>query len=291
MAPRIEVASASDYSLDALTSAFNHAFTGYYLPMTQTPASLAEMMHENEVRVDASRVLLLDGAVEGVGLVGMRDDRAWVGGMGIGPRWRGQGYGRLLLDHLLDAMHGARVRLAQLEVLTINTPALALYERAGFRDVRELRVYQGALRPTSAEESTDSIGAGARYGIVSPAFALPALETERTVAPAWQREPRTLERVRVPLSGLGFWEGPRLRAYILYGQRQGGIVIYDALSAAVETDSARADITALLRRLVADQPETLVRAINTPASDPLGAALDWLGCTVVMRQREMARTL
>lgn len=291
MVARIEVAPASAYSLDALTSAFNHAFTGYYLPMTQTPASLAEMMHENEVRVEVSRVLLLDGVVEGIGLAGIRNDRAWIGGMGIGSRWRGQGYGRLLLDHLLDAMRGASVRSAQLEVLTVNAPALALYERARFRDVRELRVYQGALRAASADKATEQNDAGAQYGVVSPAVALPALAAARTVAPTWQRDPRTLERVRQPLSGLGLWQGARLRAYIIYGQRQGGIVVYDALSGARGVDGQRTDLAALLRRLVAGQPEALVRAINIPAGDPLGAALDWLGCAVITRQREMVRTI
>lgn len=291
MVDRIELAPADGLSLDVLTSAFNLAFAGYYLPMTQTAASLAEMMRENDVRADVSRILLLDGAIEGVGLVGIRDDRAWIGGMGIGPCWRGQGYGSLLLDHLLEAMRAAGARSAQLEALTINTPALALYERAGFRDTRGLLVYQGALRQAGDNKALAPASPRVRYAAVASAVATAALAATRSCAPAWQREPRSLERLRSPWSGLGLWEGARLRAYVLFGKRQGGVIIYDALSGAAGFDNQRADLVALLLRVAAGQPEALVRAINTPEGDPLGAALDWLGCAVIARQREMTRAL
>ena len=60
---------ASDFSLEEVTLAFNIGFTGYYLPMTQTPAGLAEMMRENDVQLGASLAMLVDGALAGIGLV------------------------------------------------------------------------------------------------------------------------------------------------------------------------------------------------------------------------------
>ena len=96
-----------------MTLAFNIGFTGYYLPMTQTPAGLAEMMRENDVQLGASLAMLVDGRWRESAWSLFEDDRGWIAGMGVSPQWRGQGLGRQLLTRLLDSLtrcgraHGA----------------------------------------------------------------------------------------------------------------------------------------------------------------------------------------
>ena len=59
------------------------------------------------------------------------------------PDQRGRGIGAQLLAHVLAAARRAGCTLATLEVRRSNAPAIALYERAGFRTVHvRARYYQ-----------------------------------------------------------------------------------------------------------------------------------------------------
>ena len=51
------------------------------------------------------------------------------------PDLRGRGIARELLAHILDAARAAHCTLSTLEVRRSNAPAIALYERAGFRTI------------------------------------------------------------------------------------------------------------------------------------------------------------
>ncbi|MCV4639753.1 GNAT family N-acetyltransferase, partial [Escherichia coli] len=57
--------------------------------------------------------------------------------------YRGQGVGRQVLDHVLEVAKKTGCSLATLEVRRSNRPAIALYERAGFKTVHvRARYYQ-----------------------------------------------------------------------------------------------------------------------------------------------------
>ena len=59
------------------------------------------------------------------------------------PDYRGRGIARALLAHVLDVARTAGCSLATLEVRRSNQPAIALYERAGFKTVHvRARYYQ-----------------------------------------------------------------------------------------------------------------------------------------------------
>lgn len=284
----ITFASAATLPLERVTQAFNLGFTGYYLPMSQTPDGLAQMIRENDVRLDISAVLFVNGELAGVGLVGVRDTRGWLAGMGVAPQWRGQGIGARLLGYLLSQMVAAGVRRAQLEVLEMNAPARTLYERMGFHTLRRLAVYHGPLRLGAAPPQRAN---AARVRSTPPRLALSGFSEYHTVAPAWQRERATLEHVRGSLDGLGLWDDGRLRAYLLFSRQRGGFAILDAGSNAASAHARRDDITLLLRALADPAPESVFRAINTPPEDALGDAFDLLGCPVAVTQYEMVRAL
>ncbi len=286
----ITFATAATLSLEQVTHAFNLAFAGYYLPMAQTPDGLAQMMRENDVRLDDSAALYVDGALAGVGLVGVRGTRGWIAGMGVAPQWRGQGIGARLLGQLLVHMRAIGLRTAQLEVLEMNTPALALYQRMGFQTQRSLLVYHGPL-DLDAVSPARHWGDGARLRAASPRTALNDFAAFHAIAPAWQRERATLERVRGTLEGLGLWHDAQLSAYLLASRQSGGYAILDAGARAPEAEARREAIMRLLRALHDSAPESIFRAINTPPGDALGDALALLGCPVVVTQREMSRSL
>lgn len=59
------------------------------------------------------------------------------------PDFRGQGVARQILDHVLEVAKATGCSLATLEVRRSNRPAIALYERAGFKTVHvRARYYQ-----------------------------------------------------------------------------------------------------------------------------------------------------
>lgn len=287
----VTFAVAGDFSLEDVTLAFNIGFTGYYLPMRQTSASLAEMMQKNDVRLSASVMTLVEGELAGVGLVGIRGVRAWIAGMGIAPQWRRHGLGRRLLGELLAAARREGARVAQLEALSVNEPALALYRSMGFRDRRELRVFQGPLSLSASTTAAVNGTVKTRLAPVAMRTALAGFEAFHQIEPAWQREAQTLSRMRGVASGLGLWQSRSLLAYAIYRHQPGGFVIFDAGSRDARSEARLAQLVELLRWLAGEHPETVARAINVPEDDSLGFALDSMGCAVVARQREMTRRL
>jgi ribosomal-protein-alanine N-acetyltransferase len=86
----------------------------------------------------------LGSAVIGMALVRVAADEAEILSIAIDRDWRGCGLATRLLDHALD--HAARrgARRVLLEVESGNAPALALYRRAGFREVGRRRGYYAA---------------------------------------------------------------------------------------------------------------------------------------------------
>ncbi len=61
--------------------------------------------------------------------------------IGIVPTWQGRGHGRWLLERFLDWARRRRVSRVLLEVREGNTPAVALYQAAGFRTVERRARY------------------------------------------------------------------------------------------------------------------------------------------------------
>lgn len=61
--------------------------------------------------------------------------------LAIDPDCQGQGFGRLLVNHLLAHFRRQKVQHVYLEVRADNEPALKLYERLGFARFRELPGY------------------------------------------------------------------------------------------------------------------------------------------------------
>ncbi|HEX8981309.1 MAG TPA: GNAT family N-acetyltransferase [Ktedonobacterales bacterium] len=277
-------------SLEQVTEAFNLGFQAYHLPMTQTQDGLAQMIRENDVRLENSFVLYVDEHIAGVGLVGQREARGWVAGMGVAPAWRGQGIGGRLLEHLLVRMREVGLHQAQLEVLDINMPAIALYQRLGFVTQRKLEVYHGSLRRDGQRPQAVN-SRPARIRAVGPRLALREFDTFHSVAPAWQRERATIERVRNAVEGLGLWDGGRLLAYVLFTRQNTGFALLDGGASAAEAEVRRDHIALLLGALADATPDYIFRVINTPPGDALGDALALLGCPVIITQREMALRL
>ena len=71
----------------------------------------------------------------------------------VAPVCQGQGWGRVLLQSVVDASQACHAQCLWLEVRASNARALSVYERFGFRRVGERKRYY----PLSAEQREDAI--------------------------------------------------------------------------------------------------------------------------------------
>lgn len=64
--------------------------------------------------------------------------------MYVRPRFRGMGFGKLMLNHLADYALANGVKLLRLETGVYQREAIALYERMGFRRIQPFGAYKEA---------------------------------------------------------------------------------------------------------------------------------------------------
>jgi ribosomal-protein-alanine N-acetyltransferase len=90
----------------------------------------------SEASITANGLFLgRDGQPAGFALSRRAADEAEILTIALIRRARGRGFARPLLSHHLQTLAYAGVRIVHLEVEEENWPALALYRRAGFREV------------------------------------------------------------------------------------------------------------------------------------------------------------
>lgn len=71
----------------------------------------------------------------------MDDKRAQITTIGVDPSHRGKGHAKALIEHMLDVCSSSGVKIYSLEVRVSNGPAIALYQRYGFRQIGLRKAY------------------------------------------------------------------------------------------------------------------------------------------------------
>src|SRR5690242_8256689 len=161
---------------------FNAAYEGYLVPFQVDVATLEFMDDAFDLDLDASRIAFRDGQPVGLGNLGVRGEDAWIGGVGVVSAARRSGIGEALMRALHEEARERGVRRVWLEVILENTGAFALYEKLGYRTVRDVEVW--------------SLSAGADDA--GPVREVPAAEAQARIhelggrrAP-WQRADETI---------------------------------------------------------------------------------------------------
>jgi GNAT superfamily N-acetyltransferase len=253
----VELRSARSLGGSERAELFTAAYEGYILPIRLDEQQLAAMDAAFDLDLDASRIAFRDGEPIGLGNLGVRGEDAWIGGVGVVPAERRSGIGEALMRGLHEEARGRGVRRAWLEVILENAGAFALYEKLGYRTVRDVEVWSLAYDENSESEVREVPAAEAHARIRE-------LRTERE---PWQRADETVEN---------------------YGDARGletdqGAVVFRG-GTAVQLLQLAGDAEALLSAL---RRLGTVSVLNLPTDDPTAAALRSLGATVVVRQHEM----
>lgn len=171
-------------SPDEAAAALTRVFEEYFVPMQFNAEQFRLHVEYNELDTALSPLWYDDdGAVVAAALLGFRESRAWIGGFGIAPPYRRQGYGARLLRTTLDAARSADGQSVTLEVLMQNTAAIALYAAAGFTSMRQLIAFESIA--TAQDIASNE---------VVEADPEPLLDEQPDVAPCWQREMAALRK-------------------------------------------------------------------------------------------------
>jgi ribosomal protein S18 acetylase RimI-like enzyme len=187
----------SDGELAEAAAALDDAFADYPLDLSFTADSLRAMFAAEDVLPEACALAGgRDGKVVGVGLAALRGERGRIAAMGVRRDAHRSGVGLTVGRAVLDALAGAGAREVILEALTVNAPALALYEgELGFTRRRRLvgfarepggepiapSRWEEALAPGMEPDSWQlpRVVAGAREQTPSPRCCEPPASTRR----------------------------------------------------------------------------------------------------------------
>jgi len=279
MTGKLSIISAASVTLEELAASFNAAFAEYFFPIMLTPELLSGRVRLEQLDIFASRLAYDADRLVGMALIGLRRDVAWVGGFGITLDYRGRGRAHELMTALVEEARRLRARTLTLEVLSQNSAAIRLYERAGMTTARELMIYE-----RRADAPSPSSNSAAQLHEAPPAELLQHFQRLHPEPPAWQRDLPTL----LASDGLqGFYLGERElpQAYALFREgpnRQRYIVDL----AARNSEDAEA-----LCEGIAARVEGSLRIINEPESSIFCAALQAQGFLQTASQHEMRMVL
>ncbi len=183
---------ASRYSFETLAQIYNASRVDYIVPMPMNARRMADYVRAYDVDLDVSFVAI-NGENEpcAVGMLGWRDQRAWVTRLGVIPERRGRHVGLFMLNCLLDAAQRCGAVLAQLEVIEGNLPAHTLFLKTGFQETRRLYVLRRP--PAPLPSSASAILAQARIEPLDTQASLNALEG-RDLPISWLEEEPSMKK-------------------------------------------------------------------------------------------------
>jgi len=143
----VEFVPASQFTIDALTDAYNQTRVDYLVPMPMSPRRLADYVHDYDVSLDDSLVAVLGGELLGLCMLGIRSERGWITRLGVLPTARRHHVGQRLMEQCVGHARALGLRELSLEVIIGNEPAHALFMRLGFKESQKLLILR---RPPSA---------------------------------------------------------------------------------------------------------------------------------------------
>lgn len=265
---------ADRFTLDQLTDLYNAGRSDYLVPMPMTTPALARYAHLYDVDFAASVVLVDGDQPVGIGMLGLRDQRAWLTRLGVTPAQRQHGAGRLIVEALLANARARGATLAQLERIDGNEAAWRLFEAAGFRERRRLLILRRPAGPAPL-----------------PAAPLVPLGAEQIAACLAARAPGAswVDETRSLLNGgdVEGWhvDGDPERWLVL--RRHDRLLSHLVLAPA----AAAASAAVLLAALHQHYPDHAAEVENLPVDSSLHAAFDAAGYQVAFRRIEMTRAL
>ena len=280
MAP-IVIRPAVEIEFDTLVRVFNAGYSGYPVPVHIEAPQLRHHLDQNAIDLEASRIALADEAVVGVGLLGIRGERGWIGGLGVIPIFRQQGVGRAIMRATLEEASARGLKQVQLEVIDGNTAAHNLYLDLGFSDVRRLLILECSITPN------DEIDNQPELKHLNLAEALDYFHAFHSIPNPWQRDYPSLTRLDPTYAGWAIASNEEPLAYAIGRATDKAIQLADVAFAPGHPEA----LTNLIEQIHQQHPATTAHLVNLGADDPAWPLLEMLGYRETLGQHEMCLIL
>lgn len=140
--------AASQYTYEELAEIYNQTRIDYIVPMPMNAKRMHQYVEHYDVNLDESVVVTTEtGEPLGVGMLGLRDNRAWITRLGVVPNMRERRLGTFLMKQLIDNARRCGAQYIQLEVIVGNDPAFNMFRKFGFELTREVLVVRRPPKP------------------------------------------------------------------------------------------------------------------------------------------------
>ncbi|MEM7032245.1 MAG: GNAT family N-acetyltransferase [Chloroflexota bacterium] len=151
----ITMIPAIEFSLEALTDIYNRTRVDYVVPMPMSKTKMQEYIHNYDVDLEKSVVAMDMDTPLGLAMLGVRGGHTWVTRLGVIPDGRKGGVGRQMMERLIDNSISFDAKAIILEVIKNNAPAQKLFERLGFRPIRDLHIIRRPPTPVNMSIKND----------------------------------------------------------------------------------------------------------------------------------------
>jgi GNAT superfamily N-acetyltransferase len=259
---------------DYLT-AFNQAYEDYFFPLHMQHDPMLRLIDRDAIDMNASKVVLDDDQIVGVGMLAIQNNIGWIGGLGVIPAYRGKGIGRLITTALLVEARLRRLAYVQLEVIEQNVKAAELYKSLGFQPTRRLLLLSRQPQPSQATPHENI-----RVEEVHASDAIRYYHDFHPRANPWQRRYHALDFLKDNFDG---WVARRDQQPIAYVV---GWVMPDATHL-MDIAGEAEGVEALLDYLHELAPANAVDLSNLDENDPIWGVMQTKGYEITLTQFEM----
>jgi ribosomal protein S18 acetylase RimI-like enzyme len=262
----IEIRSLEGVGFDAMTAAFNDAFSDYDIPAQYTTEYLTNLVTRRGYRPDLAVGAFDSGRLVGFVFNCLDGDEAYNSGTGVVISHRRHGIGRQIMQRSMDTLPAKRYIL---EVIETNQRAESLYRQLGFVETRRFQCW--------------TYGGQAISPVRTGRIACPPLQTDWfDMQPSWQNSLASIRRASEPHEVLGDDRG-----YAVVFPSNGDVPLL-----AVRPDQRRKGIGRSLLNAAAHFAGKKLRIMNVDdRSTGITAFLEHSGATRLVRQIEMVRSL
>lgn len=188
----MELVPANHFSFEQLTEAYNQTRVDYMVPMPMNVARLREYSRVYDINMESSCVAVENKVMLGLGMLGVRQNRAWITRLGVLPTGRRKGVGWRIMNRLIRQAAEINLGYVWLEVIKGNAAAHALFRKCGFCETRELIV---ARRPPTIKNNNSLLTRVKRVTTLNHEEAI-ILLSHRQHRPNWLNETESLLNVR-----------------------------------------------------------------------------------------------
>jgi ribosomal protein S18 acetylase RimI-like enzyme len=253
-------------SFEAMTEAFNDAFSDYDIPANYSVEYLTNLVTRRGYRPD-----LAVGVFDGERLVGfvfncLDGDDAYNSGTGVVISHRRQSIARQLMQHSIDRLPAKRYTL---EVIETNHRAIALYRSLGFEEQRRFQCWTFSSPEKAKANELANVD-------------LDAIASHADMPLSWQNSLASVRRAR--------------ESHVVLGDDRGAIVFFpqtgDVPLLAVRRDARRQGLGTSLLNAAATRSAKPLRIMNIDdRAGDIAAFLTAVGAKPLVRQIEMIKQL